>query len=168
MEEPIMLVLASSASLLCTAVCSHSAWTSQSVFISFGTKNANTQRRGPNLTESLALMVKVLTHTPHTQHPDHDICLKLCIASFVFRSSDLSLKMVFHYEAGLPLGPALFASNPSLCFMALLGGLMYTGGIIFFVRGNMEFHLAIWHGFVLLASVCFYLLIALFIVGTFS
>jgi len=67
--------------------------------------------------------------------------------------------------AGLPLGPALIASNPSLCFMALLGGLMYTGGIIFFVRGNMEFHLAIWHGFVLLASVCFYLLIALYIVG---
>lgn len=40
---------------------------------------------------------------------------------------------------------------------ALAGGLQYSFGIFFFVHQKMEFHLAIWHGIVLLASATFYL-----------
>ncbi len=47
--------------------------------------------------------------------------------------------------------------------MALIvsGGLTYTIGVIFYVWKSLKFSRAIWHGFVLAASVCFYIAIAL-------
>jgi len=41
------------------------------------------------------------------------------------------------------------------------GGLTYTLGVIFYVWKSLKFSRAIWHGFVLVASVCFYIAIAL-------
>ncbi len=41
------------------------------------------------------------------------------------------------------------------------GGLTYTVGVIFYVWKSLKFSRAIWHGFVLAASVCFYVAIAL-------
>ncbi|OUS04471.1 hemolysin III [Rhodobacterales bacterium 52_120_T64] len=41
------------------------------------------------------------------------------------------------------------------------GGLTYTIGVIFYVWKALKFSRAIWHGFVLVASVCFYIAIAL-------
>lgn len=43
------------------------------------------------------------------------------------------------------------------------GGLLYTAGVLFFVRERLRFSNAIWHGFVLAASGCFFAAIA---VGT--
>lgn len=40
-------------------------------------------------------------------------------------------------------------------FVEVLGGLLYTGGVFFLIYG-MEFHMAIWHSFVLVASLSFY------------
>lgn len=50
-------------------------------------------------------------------------------------------------------------------YAAIAGGLLYTGGIVVFVRHVLEYHLAIWHFMVLLASACFYLGNLLFLVG---
>jgi len=41
------------------------------------------------------------------------------------------------------------------------GGLTYTLGVVFYVWKSLKFSRAIWHGFVLVASVCFYIAIAL-------
>lgn len=41
------------------------------------------------------------------------------------------------------------------------GGLTYTVGVIFYVWKSLKFSRAIWHGFVIAASVCFYIAIAL-------
>ena len=41
------------------------------------------------------------------------------------------------------------------------GGLIYTIGVIFYVWKSLKFSRAIWHGFVLSASICFYIAIAL-------
>ncbi len=41
------------------------------------------------------------------------------------------------------------------------GGLTYTVGVIFYVWKSLKFSRAIWHGFVLVASACFYIAIAL-------
>jgi predicted membrane channel-forming protein YqfA (hemolysin III family) len=45
------------------------------------------------------------------------------------------------------------------------GGIVYTSGVYFFVTNKIEFHLAIWHAFVLFASMCFYLANLFVLVG---
>lgn len=42
-----------------------------------------------------------------------------------------------------------------------IGGLLYSAGVIFFNWEGLKFSLAIWHGFVLAASACFFVAIAL-------
>ena len=51
---------------------------------------------------------------------------------------------------------ALFVVHP---------GILYTVGVVVFVPGDWEFHLAIWHAFVVVASGCFYLINLLALVG---
>jgi hemolysin III len=45
--------------------------------------------------------------------------------------------------------------------LVVAGGLLYSAGVIFFVSESLRFSKAIWHGFVLAASVCFFIAIAL-------
>ncbi|MHA1128685.1 MAG: PAQR family membrane homeostasis protein TrhA [Alphaproteobacteria bacterium] len=45
--------------------------------------------------------------------------------------------------------------------LIVIGGLIYTVGVGFYVWKSLKFSRAIWHGFVLVASVCFYIAIAL-------
>jgi hemolysin III len=62
--------------------------------------------------------------------------------------------------------PTLLKEAPPLALNScVVGGLLYTSGVFFFVRQKLEFHLAIWHGAVLVASVIFYLTNLLFLVG---
>jgi hemolysin III len=37
-----------------------------------------------------------------------------------------------------------------------VGGLLYTSGVLFYSWDSLKFSAAIWHGFVLAASVCFF------------
>jgi hemolysin III len=68
--------------------------------------------------------------------------------------------------AVVAVAPVIYTSFPILAvFTSILGGVVYTTGIVFFVSDQLEFHLAIWHGFVLFASLCFYLVNAIFLVG---
>jgi len=46
-------------------------------------------------------------------------------------------------------------------FLIVGGGLTYTIGVIFYVWKSLKFSRAIWHGFVLVASICFYIAIVL-------
>lgn len=48
----------------------------------------------------------------------------------------------------------------SMVLMAA-GGLLYTSGVPFYAAENMKFSIAIWHGFVVTASACFFVAIAL-------
>ncbi|AXI47729.1 hemolysin III [Sulfitobacter sp. SK012] len=45
--------------------------------------------------------------------------------------------------------------------LVVAGGLIYSLGTIVYARKSMPFHNAIWHGFVLIASICFFGAIAL-------
>ncbi|MBT8408651.1 MAG: hemolysin III family protein [Alphaproteobacteria bacterium] len=57
-----------------------------------------------------------------------------------------------------PLAPTL----PTISvWLIAVGGLLYTSGVIFFHSEGMKFSNAIWHGFVVVASGCFYAAIAL-------
>lgn len=57
---------------------------------------------------------------------------------------------------------AMIAILP-LATLALIaaGGLLYTAGVVFHVWESLKFSNAIWHGFVLAASACFFVAIAL-------
>ncbi|MDP5086465.1 MAG: hemolysin III family protein [Yoonia sp.] len=48
----------------------------------------------------------------------------------------------------------------SMVLMAV-GGLLYTAGVPFYASETMKFSIAIWHGFVVTASACFFAAIAL-------
>ncbi|MEO0358219.1 MAG: hemolysin III family protein, partial [Pseudomonadota bacterium] len=45
--------------------------------------------------------------------------------------------------------------------LIILGAVLYTAGTVFFVWDRLKFQTAIWHGFVLAASACFFVAIAL-------
>lgn len=58
----------------------------------------------------------------------------------------------------LPALPSVMGAFPNLALgLIVAGGLLYTGGIPFLIASGLEFHTAIWHSFVLVASICFYL-----------
>ena len=68
----------------------------------------------------------------------------------------LSLALIWSLAHSLPL-PATA--------LVITGGLLYSAGVIFFNWDSLRFSNAIWHGFVLVASICFFTAIAL---GTFA
>mmetsp|Transcript_30416 Transcript_30416/g.70561 ORF Transcript_30416/g.70561 Transcript_30416/m.70561 type:complete len:134 (-) Transcript_30416:57-458(-) len=68
--------------------------------------------------------------------------------------------------ACLPYFPLMAKTLPyGALVLTIIGGLLYTVGIPFFVKGDLEFHLPIWHTKVLLASACFYFSSILVLVG---
>ncbi|MEI4260213.1 PAQR family membrane homeostasis protein TrhA [Roseovarius sp. D0-M9] len=62
---------------------------------------------------------------------------------------------------GLALFIPLIPRLPSLSLgLILAGGLLYTAGILFYAWEKLRFSTAIWHGFVMVASGCFFAAIA--------
>jgi hemolysin III len=68
----------------------------------------------------------------------------------------LSLSLIWSLAQNLPL-PATV--------LVVIGGLLYSAGVIFFSWEKLKYAYAIWHGFVLAASACFFAAITL---GTFA
>ncbi len=64
--------------------------------------------------------------------------------------------------AGVVAGQAMIAALPGpVVALMLAGGLTYTLGVTFYLWRGLRFHLAIWHVFVLCASVLFYVAVLL-------
>jgi hemolysin III len=62
--------------------------------------------------------------------------------------------------------PTLLSNFPVVAIMScIVGGVIYTAGVYFFTWLDLEYHMAIWHGMVLVASVIFYLTNLLVLVG---
>lgn len=58
---------------------------------------------------------------------------------------------------GLAFGDAMLGRlAPGVLIMILIGGTIYTAGVAFYLFDRLPFHYAIWHGFVLAASLVFY------------
>jgi hemolysin III len=59
--------------------------------------------------------------------------------------------------AGVVFGQQVFAGLTPLTFnLIVAGGLIYTGGVVFFVWDRLPYHYAIWHAFVLTATLILY------------
>jgi hemolysin III len=69
----------------------------------------------------------------------------------------LSLLLVWPMVRTLPSGATAFV---------VAGGLLYSLGVVFFRRDALRFSMAIWHGFVLAASACFFTAISLGLLAT--
>ncbi|MEL6980304.1 MAG: hemolysin III family protein [Pseudomonadota bacterium] len=54
------------------------------------------------------------------------------------------------------IGPLAASLSPEATWMLVIGGVLYTLGVPFFLWERLPFHNAIWHGCVLAASACMY------------
>ncbi|WP_137701129.1 PAQR family membrane homeostasis protein TrhA [Marimonas lutisalis] len=73
----------------------------------------------------------------------------------------ITLYLVMGWLSVLLVG-SLFAILPGAALALIAaGGLLYTLGVLFHVWENLKFSNAIWHGFVLGASTCFFIAITL-------
>ncbi|MEM9884682.1 MAG: hemolysin III family protein [Bacteroidota bacterium] len=62
-------------------------------------------------------------------------------------------------------GKSLLGAMPVSCVVLLLvGGVLYSLGVVFFLWEKLRYNHAIWHAFVLLASVCHYVAVLLTLV----
>ena len=52
------------------------------------------------------------------------------------------------------LQPMLAALSTTALALLLIGGVLYTVGVVFHLWSRLPYHNAIWHGFVLTASAC--------------
>ena len=59
----------------------------------------------------------------------------------------LSMALIWSLFPLIPLGASILIA---------VGGLLYSSGVIFYSWQNLRFQTAIWHGFVLVASACFF------------
>jgi len=65
--------------------------------------------------------------------------------------------------AVVALKPLLAAAPPGCIAWMVAGGLLYTGGVVFYVWEKLPFHHAVWHLFVLGGSLCHYLGLVLYL-----
>lgn len=57
--------------------------------------------------------------------------------------------------AGLVFAPNLFSAlSTEVLVLLVLGGVLYTVGVVFHLWESLPYHTAVWHAFVLLASAC--------------
>lgn len=74
---------------------------------------------------------------------------------------ELALYLGLGWIGVLLIWPLLFAVPTISCILIGLSGLLYTGGVFFFNAADLKYANAIWHVFVLAASICVYAAIVL-------
>jgi hemolysin III len=82
-----------------------------------------------------------------------------------FRWAGLALYLGMGW-AGVVAGGALLAALPvPVVVLMIVGGLLYTAGVVFYLWDRLPFHNTIWHVFVLAASAVFYAAVTTLIVA---
>jgi hemolysin III len=69
---------------------------------------------------------------------------------------DLALYLALGWVIVVAWKPLLAAIDLETAFLILIGGILYTIGVIFHTWHNLRFQNAIWHAFVLIAAGCHY------------
>jgi hemolysin III len=125
-----------------------------------------------------AIYIKIAgTYTPFTLMSGHGLALTAGVwaAAAVgvalkvaspdrFRWLALALYLGMGW-AGVLAGQALIAALPApVLAMMVVGGLLYTGGVVFYLRKSLPFHTTIWHVFVLAATIAFYVAVVTLVV----
>lgn len=126
-----------------------------------------------------AIYIKIAgTYTPFTLISGHGLTLTAgvwgaaalgvvlkIISPERFRWLALSLYLGMGW-AGVVAGQALIAALPApVLTLMIAGGLLYTGGVAFYLWEKLPFHNTIWHIFVLTATFAFYAAVVLLVVS---
>ncbi|MEX2961877.1 hemolysin III family protein [Microbulbifer sp. TYP-18] len=80
------------------------------------------------------------------------------------RALSITLSALMGWVVLLAIEPLLGSLAPGGLWLLLLGGLCYTGGIVFYLWRSMPFHHAIWHLCVLAGAVLHFLAVLLFVI----
>ncbi|MEM9104012.1 MAG: hemolysin III family protein [Pseudomonadota bacterium] len=83
-----------------------------------------------------------------------------------FKWFALSLYLAMGWAVLLAGGPILAELSWTVLWLMTAGGIAYTGGVGFYLAERMPFHNTIWHVFVLVGSVLFFIAIAILIANT--
>lgn len=75
---------------------------------------------------------------------------------FGFRWICLGLYLAMGWAGVLVGGTFLGSLSPAVLILVLIGGILYTGGVVFLLWESLPHHNTIWHVFVLLASGVFF------------
>ncbi len=73
-----------------------------------------------------------------------------------FARHSLMLYLGLGWMAVVFIAPQLYLSTPQVLIPLIIGGLLYTGGVLFHVGERLPFQNAIWHVFVLAAAASHY------------
>jgi hemolysin III len=81
-----------------------------------------------------------------------------------FRLVTLALYLAMGWAGLLAGGTFLGALSLPVLILILIGGVLYTAGVAFYLFERLPFHYTIWHMFVLAASLVFYAAVTLHLV----
>ncbi len=125
-----------------------------------------------------AIYVKIAgTYTPFTLLSGHGLWLLVglwtaaltgvgikLVAPDRFRAATLALYLGMGWAGLIAGGAFLDTLSMPVLILILTGGLLYTGGVAFYLFERLPFHYTIWHVFVLTASLVFYAAVTLHLV----
>src|SRR5450631_1665146 len=83
------------------------------------------------------------------------IALKLCWPGRFDRLS-IAFYLLLGWSGILAYEPVAVALRPMTLWMIVIGGVLYSIGVVFHVWQRLRFHRAIWHGFVVTAALVHY------------
>lgn len=81
------------------------------------------------------------------------VILKLAWPAHLVRTSYV-LYLAQGWVGVFAIGPLINALPADVLWLLLIGGVLYTTGLVFHVAQSLRYHTAIWHAFVLAASAC--------------
>ena len=73
-----------------------------------------------------------------------------------FDRTSVALYLVLGWSGILMIGPITAALTPVTLVLIVIGGVLFSCGVVFHAWRGLRFQNAIWHGFVLGAAVCHY------------
>lgn len=86
------------------------------------------------------------------------VALKLTLPGRFERLS-IALYLMLGWAILPAMGPVAEALSGASLVLLIVGGLLYSVGVVFHLWHRLPYHNAIWHGFVLAAAVCHYIAI---------
>lgn len=124
-----------------------------------------------------AIYLKIAgTYTPFTLLSGHGVALTVGVWSAALAGVTLKIISPERFKwaalalylgmgwAGMFAGGAMFAALPlPVLVLMIVGGSLYTLGVVFYLWRGLRFHYTIWHVFVLAASFTFYSAILVFV-----
>ena len=73
-----------------------------------------------------------------------------------FDRTSVALYLILGWSGIFLIGPIIAALTPATLVLIVIGGVLYSCGVVFHAWRRLRFQNAIWHGFVLGAAVCHY------------